>query len=278
MSTSVDQSFVKQYEKDVHEAFQRRGSFLLQTIRRKPKVKGHTTTFQRIGKGVATTKARHGQITPMNQSHTPVTCTLEDFYAGDWVDKLDEAKTNHDERMVVANGGSWALGRKADEQIYAALDGTTSFVGTHSGGVTRALFLQAVETLDDNDVPNDGNRWGQLTPRQWAQAMTIKEFASADFVGDKPYMTGARPRTYLGVNWFSHSGLPGKGTNQARGMLYHSSAVGYGTGMGITADVTWHGDRAAHFVNHYMSGGACLIDPEGVVEIRTDDTAAIPAS
>ena len=34
--------------------------------------------------------------------------------------------------------------------------------------------------------------------------------------------------------------------------------------------------RAAHFVNHFMSGGACLIDAEGVVEIRINDTLAIP--
>ncbi len=25
-------------------------------------------------------------------------------------------------------------------------------------------------------------------------------------------------------------------------------------------DVTWHGDRAAHFVSNSMSQGACLID------------------
>ena len=42
-------------------------------------------------------------------------------------------------------------------------------------------------------------------------------------------------------------------------------------------DITWHGDRAAHFVNNMMSQGACLIDGEGVVEIRVNDTLAIPA-
>ncbi|MEQ8193052.1 MAG: phage capsid protein [Rhodospirillales bacterium] len=278
MSTSITTSFVKQYEREVHEAFQRRGSFLLQTIRRKTGVKGSSTHFQVIGTGIATTKARHGTITPMNQSHTSVECTLEDFYAGDWVDKLDEAKVNHDEREAIAHGGAWALGRKADEQIVTKMDGTSTFVGDHSTGITRALLLGAVEALNDNDVPNDGQRFGLLGPRTWSTAMTIAEFADADFIGgdNLPYLKGAEPRTWLGVHWMVHTGIPGKGTATAKNLVYHKSAVGYASGAEITADITWHGDRAAHFVNHYMSGGACLIDANGVVEIRLDETAAIP--
>ncbi len=280
MSTSIDQSFVRQYERDVHEAFQRRGSFLLQTVRRKPGVKGRSTTFQKVGKGVATTKARHGTITPMNQTHTAIECVLEDFYAGDWVDKLDEAKANHDERLVIANGGAWALGRKADEQILTQLDAalgspdvTVAF--TSSQHVLSGL-LQLVEKLNDNDVPNDGQRYGLLTPRLWSAAMTAEEFASADFVGDQPFLKGAEPRTWLGVHWLVHTGLPNKGTNVAKSFVYHRTAIGYGSGVEITADITWHGDRAAHFVNHMMSGGACLIDADGVAEGQSDDTLAIP--
>ena len=280
MSTSIGIAFVKQYEREVHEAFQRRGSFLLSTIRRQNNVVGSSTTFQVIGKGAATTKGRNATITPMNQSHNAVECTLADFYAGDWVDKLDEAKLQHDEKEAIANGGAWALGRKADEQILTAADATGASVGDYSTGLTRALLLQASEKLDDNDVPRDGHRFGLLTPRAWSLALTIPEFADGDFIGrdDLPFLTGAQPRSWMGIHWMVHTGLPGKGTSQARGYVYHRSALGYASGKDITADITWHGDRAAHFVNHMMSGGAALIDATGVVEIRVDDTVAIPAS
>jgi hypothetical protein len=277
MSTSIDVSFVRQYEREVHETFQRRGSFLLSTVRRQTGVVGSSTTFQIIGKGAATTKARHGTITPMNQSHSAVECTLADFYAGDWVDRLDESKAEHDEREAIANGGAWALGRKADEQILTGADATTVSVGDYSTAITRGLLLQASEKLDDNDVPRDGHRFGLLTPRSWSIAMTIPEFADADFVGkDLPFLAGAQPRTWMGIHWMVHTGLPGKGTTQARNMVYHRSALGYASGTQITADITWHGDRAAYFVNHMMSGGAVLIDATGVVEVRVNDTIAIP--
>jgi hypothetical protein len=277
MSTSIDQSFIKDYVADVHEAFQQRGSRLLATVRRKPNVKGSTTTFQKVGKGTATTKARHGKVTPMNQDHTPVSCTLADFYAGDYVDKLDEAKTNIDERMTVANAGAWALGRKADNQILTVMDATTTVVSGHVI-LTRNKLLETVENLDSNDVPDDGNRWGLLTPRAWSAALTISEFANGDYVGDDlPFRNRNLVREWLGVKWMKHTGLPGVAGATAKCFAYHGSAIGYASGADITADIWWSGERAAHFVNHMMSGGACLIDVQGVIELQHDDTAAIPS-
>ena len=296
MSTSIDQSFVKNYVGDVHQIFQRRGSFLLPTVRRNPNVVGVTSTFQKIGTGVATTKARHGTITPMNQTHTPIECTLVDFYAGDWVDKLDEAKVNIDERRAIAEGGAWALGRKVDDQIITALNSTgqTAITWTlTSQNTVRNSLLQMVEALDDNDVPNDGQRYALLTPRASAQAMTVEEFSSADFIGtnDMPFKDGqktfGRWKDWMNVKWGTHTGLPDKGTANARVYAFHKRAVGYASaksagnvagGDSVKADITWHGDRAAHFINHMMSGGACLIDDTGVIEGEINDTTAIVTS
>ena len=112
MSTSVELSFSKMFESEVHESYQRIGSKLRNTVRGKNNVKGSSTTFQKVGKGAASTKARHGKVPVMNIDHTPIECSLADYYAGDWVDKLDELKLDIDERMVVANAGAYALGRK----------------------------------------------------------------------------------------------------------------------------------------------------------------------
>jgi len=66
MSTTVDLAFVKQYEREVHEAYQRMGSKLRNTVRNKNNVKGSSTTFQKVGKGAASTKTRHGKVPVMN--------------------------------------------------------------------------------------------------------------------------------------------------------------------------------------------------------------------
>ena len=115
LSTSIDQAFIKQFEEEVHQAYQRMGSKLRNTVRVKNGVRGSSTVFQKVGKGSASTKARHGMVPVMTIDHNPVECQLLDFYAGDWVDRLDELKINIDERQVVANAGAFALGRKTDE-------------------------------------------------------------------------------------------------------------------------------------------------------------------
>ena len=56
MSTSVDQSFVKHFQTYVHMSYQRMGSKLRNTVRTKNDIKGSSTTFQKIGKGTASTK------------------------------------------------------------------------------------------------------------------------------------------------------------------------------------------------------------------------------
>ena len=105
MSTSVELSFVKNFEAEVHLQYQQIGSKLRNTVRTKNNVTGATTVFQKVGKGTAATKARHGKVPVMNVDHTPVECTLRDYYAGDWVDQLDELKTNINEQQVVAKAG-----------------------------------------------------------------------------------------------------------------------------------------------------------------------------
>lgn len=293
MSTSITAAFIADYEAAVHHLFQRMGGYLRPSVRTKDNVVGSTTTFNIIGKGVATTKSRHGTITPMNQSHTTAVATLVDFYAGDYVDKLDEAKIIIDERDAIAKGGAWALGRKVDDQIITLLDGTTESVVSwtvSSEAAVRNSLMAMSEALDANDVPNDGQRYGLLTPRAWSHAMTVEEFSSADYVGvfGLPFTEGAamaqRWKAWNNILWKQHSGLPGLGTNTAKVFCYHKSAVGYATGAhagniaangGVAADIWWNGERAAHFVNHMMSGGGALIDSTGVIEGNLDDTTSL---
>ena len=293
MSTSISNAFIKQYESDVHHVFQRQGGYLRSAVRFKTGIVGSSTTFQKAGKGTATTKARHGVITPMNQNHTPITCTLEDFYAPDYVDKLDEAKTNIDERNVIATGGAWAIGRKVDEQILTVLDSTTQAAVTitvTSRAAIRAGFATWAKEVWANDVPNDGQVYGCMTPTLWAQAELLDEFSSADWVSadGRPYQTGmptgGKFREWKGIKWVMHTGCPGIDTATAKGFVWHKMAVGYASGAhagnnaendAIRADIAWIAERQAHLITHCMSGGACLIDDTGVIEATWNDTTAI---
>lgn len=275
MSVSIDQVFVKQFEADVHLAYQQMGTKLRSTIRSKSGIIGASTTFQKVGKGTASTKSRHGIVPVMNLNHEPVECMLQDYYAGDWVDALDELKTNVDERRVVASAGAYALGRKTDELIINAMNTATLSVGDYTTGLTKKLVLSAVETLNANDVPDDGRRFAVVGVHQWNELLSMEEFVSADYVGnDTPLVSGFETKKWMGIIWVLHNGLP-LATKNRDCFIYHASSVGHACGQDVKSDISWHGERAAHFISNSMSQGATLIDKDGIVRIKCDDKASL---
>ena len=275
MSTDISDAFIAQYLAEVHEAYQQKGSKLRNAVRLKTGIVGATATFQKAGKGVAGKKTRHGNVPLMNADHSTVTATLEDWYGADYVDKLDELKTNIDERMVVANAGAYALGRKIDDLIITVLDsgaGTTDTAAT--AGLTKARILSAFEALNAADAPDDGDRYCLVGAHQWNEMLNLTEFKSADFAGNKyPWLKGTEARMWLGITWLFHSGLP-LSSGVRKCFLYHRNSLGLAEGQGLKVFTDWVPEKAAHLVDHMISAGAVAIDGDGIYEWQCDDDEA----
>ncbi len=275
MSTTLDQAFIKQFEREVHEAYQRQGSKLRNTVRTIGNVNGSSAVFQKVGKGTASTKSTHGMVPVMNLNHTSIEVVLQDYYAGDWVDRLDELKTNIDERQVIANAGANALGRKTDELIINALATASAHTVVDSNiGMTKDKILSAFQTFGTNDVPDDGQRFCIVGWKQWSELLEVEEFVNADYIGKEslPFASITQAKMFLGTVFIPHSGLPIDGSDIRSCFYYHRTAVGHAAASDVKTDITWHGDRAAHFVNNMMSQGAGLIDQSGIVTIKCDET------
>ena len=274
MSVSIDQAFIKQFEAEVKLSYQRGGTKLRSTVRTKMNVHGKDTTFQKVGKGVAGTKSRHGNVPTMSLDHTNVTCTLGDYYAADYVDKLDELKTNIDERNVVATSGANAIGRKTDELIITAMDTSTNVI-TEAGtaALTQAKINTVFNYFGNNDVPDDGDRYWVIGPQQWTDLLSITAFASSDYVGSDqlPWPGGMVAKRWMGFLWFTHSGLPQPAAQKRSTFAYHKTAVGAASGAELSTEWNYIPEKAAFLYNAMMSQGACLIDATGVYEVQAHE-------
>jgi hypothetical protein len=276
MSQSIDQAFIKQYEGEVHAAYQRMGSTLRNFVRVSTKTPGADITFQKVGKGVAGQKTRNGDVPLMNVDHTNVTCTLADYYAGDYVDKLDQLKTNIDERKVTVEAGAYALGRKTDELIVAKLDSATGG-GAGSANLSTLTvddLIAMVTNLGGRDVPMDGNVYACVTWKVWGKMLKFQEFANSQWVGPDalPFKTNLAAKYWMGALWTPFSGLT-VASNVSKNYAFHRSAIGHGIGSEIISDVTWQGTKASWFVNNMMSQGAVLIDDNGVERLSVTENA-----
>ena len=265
MANTIDTAFIKQFESEVHMAYQRMGSKLRGTVR-STNVTGSTARFQVIGKGSANTKSRNGNVTPMELAHSTVEVTMADYYAPEYIDKLDELKININERQAVAQSAAAALGRKTDEIITTALDAGANSTQIHDTGsaLEKADVLSIFETFGNADLPEDGNRYVAMSPAGFADLYAINEFASADFVGpaNLPFAGGMTMKEFLGFKFFSTSAVAG-----GKNFAYHTSAVGLGINSDVQTEVNYIAEKVSHLTTSMMSMGSVVIDDDGVYEV-----------
>ena len=238
MSTSISTAFIRQFESDVHVAYQRFGTKLRSTIRRKVQVEGEDVRFQKYGTGTASTKSRHGDVPLMNVSHTTVDCTLSDHYAAEYIDDLDMLKTNIDERSLAAQAGAGALGRKTDSLITTQMDTATQTIAHGSAGMTKAKAYTAFETLGNNDVPDDGQRFFVVSHAGWTDLLDVDQFSNADYIGQSELpFNGMTAKRWMGFLWFTFSGLD-VASNIRKCFAYHTTSMGHGIGKVVNRH-TW---------------------------------------
>ena len=265
MANTIDQAFIKQFESEVHMAYQRMGSKLRGTVRT-TNVNGSTARFQVIGKGTASTKTRNGDVSTMELAHSYVEATMADKYAAEYIDKLDELKININERQAVAQSAAGALGRETDAVIIAAMDAgaNATQIADTSGALGKADLLTLFETFGTADIPEDGQRYLAMSPAGFADLFNITEFASSDYVGPQnlPFAGGMTMKEFLGFKIFSTSAVAG-----GKNFAYHTRAVGLGINADVQTEVNYVPQKVAHLATSMMSMGAKVIDDDGVYEV-----------
>lgn len=265
----IDDAFIEEFERGVHMAYQREGSLIRGTVRTKNGVK-NKTTFQKVGKGSATQKSRHGEIPPMNVSHDNVNVTVEDYFAGEWIDEFDTLRINHDEKMVAMQSGAWALGRKTDDLLIDAMGTTTSAHDETTNGITKTWALELMENFGNNDVPVQ-DRYCVIGWEQWSQLMAIDEFSNRDYVGDRqPFLNAIGAKNWLSFTWYPHSGLDSVNSDADRECFaYQKNSVGHAIGDDVKLRATqYYGDRDSWWILNKMQMQAVLIDAQGCFECQ----------
>ena len=269
MATSITNAFITQFEAEVHMAYQRMGSKLKNLVRNVNGVNGNTVKFQKVAQGSANTKARHAEVVAMDLSHSNVTATLTDYYAADYVDKLDELKVNIDERQVVAQSAAYALGRKTDSVLTGIMNGATTLANNSSGtgtGMNLGKATSMMELFNTNDLPDDNQRYWVVGPKQWSDLLALDQFSRVEYVGEGelPYAGGMTAKRWLGFLWFVHSGLETSGSTDRHTVAFHKSSLGLGIGSDVKTEVNYIPEKVSHLITSMLSIGGTVIDSDGI--------------
>lgn len=271
----AESAFQTQYRDEFIAGFEQRQSLVRSTVTTEANVNGNQAVFlvADSGSAQAVTRGLNGLIPARADNLTQNTATL-----AEWHDLVRRTGFNlyasqGDGRRIMQETTMAVLNRKVDSDIITALETGTQDTGT-AATMSLSLAMYALAILGNNAVPMDGNISALITPGAYAYLMQTKEFASVDYVNNKPFENNMTMFRWAGVNWIVHPNLTGKGTSAEKCIMYHKSAIGHAcdlAAINMMAGYDEEQDYSWARASAYM--GSKLLQNSGVVIINHDGSA-----
>lgn len=271
----ADTAFQTQYRQEFIAGFEVMQSLARNTVTTEAVIKGNSAVFLVADSGGASTVTRgaNGLIPARADDLTQNTATLSEQH--DLVRKtgFNVFASQGDQRRIMQETSMGVVNRKIDDDIITALETATQTTGAVQTG-SLSLAMHAYTVLGNNDVPMDGNISALITPAFHAYLMQTKEFASADYVNNKPFTMGLTMFRWANVNWIVHPNLTGVGTSNETCLMYHRSAIGHAVNSaGIQSLVGYDEEQDYSWARCTVYMGSKLLQNSGVVKIPHDGSA-----
>lgn len=271
----MDTAYQTQYRDEFIAGFEQRQSLVRNTVTTEAEVKGNQAVFlvADSGSAQAVTRGVNGLIPARADNLNQYTATLAEWHDLVRRNSFNIYASQGDGRRIMQETTMGVLNRKVDADIIAQLETGTQDTGTAATG-SLALAMYALTILGNNAVPLDGNISALITPAFYAYLMQTKEFASVDYVNNKPFEGGMTMFRWAGVNWIVHPNLTGKGTNAEKCIMYHKSAIGHACDMTtIQSAVGYDEEQDYSYARATAFMGSKLLQNSGVVIINHDGSA-----
>lgn len=271
----ADSAFQTQYRAEFIAAFEQSQSLVRNTVTTEVEIKGNSAVFLVAGSGgaQATTRGLNGLIPARADDNNQYTATLVEWH--DLVRKtgFNVFASQGDQRRIMQETSMAVINRKLDQDIITELATGTQDTGAATTA-SLSLVMYAQTILGNNAVPLDGNVSALITPAFHAYLMQTKEFASADYVDNKPFSGALTMYRWAGINFIVHPNLPGKGTSAEKCFVYHKNAIGNAINTGgIATSVGVDEEQDYSFARTSMYTGSKLLQNSGIVVVNHDGSA-----
>ena len=283
MSVNVTTAFVEQYSANVQHLVQQDGSKFRQEA-----VTGKNAFFEQIGATAARRRpSRHADTPRMDTPHSRRRVSLEDFDWADLIDNEDKVRMLIDPTSQYARAAAMAMGRAMDETLidaalgtaYTGVSGSTSVAGqtaiaAGAAGMNLTKLLSAKETMDGDDVPEEG-RCIVCTADQVTDLLNTTEIKSSDYNTVKALARGDLD-TFLGFKFIPVNGkridgtklVPVDGSSDRRCFAFQMDGLLLGVGQDMSTKISERADKNyATQVFCSMAIGGTRMEEARVLEI-----------
>ena len=181
-------------------------------------------------------------------------------------------------RKFYTQDAGYALASKVDSDLIATAIANFTNVGhaTEAGLVVPAVdgsaedfsdqaFRDAIQILDDNDVPMD-NRKLVIPPAARNHIMGIDRYVSSDFVNGRGVVNGKIGELY-GVDVFVSTNLPANGSGEKPCLLFHTDALVIAEQMAVRTQTQYKQEYLADLMTADTLYGVETYRPEAGVAL-----------
>ena len=261
--------------------------------------KGDTLHIPKPTRGSASAKAASTQVTLQAATETEVVVNIDKHYEySRLIEDITEVQALASLRKFYTDDAGYALSKQVEDDIFALAkslgdgDGTdythsNSFYMDASTGLTAyaadtvaaadvftdVAFREAIQQLDDADVPMDG-RFLIVPPSVRNSIMGIDRYNSSDFVDGRGVNTGQIGSLY-GVDVYVSSNCPeiesaannSAGGQVVGGMLGHKDAMVLAEQQGVRSQTQYKQEYLSTLFTSDMLYGVKVIRPESAISL-----------
>ena len=206
--------------------------------------KGDTIHIPKPTRGSASVKAAQTEVTLIAATESELTIAIDQHYEySRLIEDIVDVQALNSLRQFYTSDAGYALATRVDTALIAEAAnftsqlefltgaGTQTAAGTATAAFTDLGFREALQVLDDNDVPMD-NRVFVIPPAMKKELLGITNYVSTDFVTGRPVESGKIGSLY-GVDVFVSTNIPTENTDEKGALLMHKDAIVFAEQLGV---------------------------------------------
>jgi N4-gp56 family major capsid protein len=239
--------------------------------------KGDTVHIPKPDRGSASAKSAETEVTLITGTTTELVVTIDQhFEYSRLIEDITDVQALNSLRSFYTEDAGYALAKKVDDaliaeaanftaQLQCGSSGTAASAGT-AVAFNDASFRDAVQTLDDNDVPMS-QRVFVIPPAVKNAMLGISNYISTDFVTGKPVENGKIGSLY-GVDIFVSTNLPTENTDEKAALLMHKDAMVFAEQVGVRVQTQYKQEYLADLMTADTLYGVKTYRPEAGVALH----------
>jgi N4-gp56 family major capsid protein len=206
--------------------------------------KGDTINIPKPTRGDASIKQAETEVTLIAATEGNLQISIDQHYEySRLIEDITDVQALTSMRQFYTSDAGYALATRVDTALIAEganftsqlqfVDGagTATAAGNADSAFTDQGFREAIQVLDDNNVPMDSRVW-VIPPAMKKELLGVTNYVSTDFVTGKPVESGKIGSLY-GVDIYVSTNIPTENTDEKGSLLMHKDAIVFVEQLGV---------------------------------------------